>query len=141
MYPKTGNPKCFLRKDVHEVQNSGSANFKYDTDSVEFKHIQFATNMFEFSPGSQNSQNIMFDEISTLHHALTDLHLENKVRVPSKTRFKMDTGASGNLLSISTYCKLFPNHTMKDLVITIDPIVKLITATNSSIKQICTVYL
>ena len=73
---KTGNPKYFLRKDVHEVQNSGSADFEYDTDSVEFKHIQFTRGVCE---SSQGSQNIMFDEISTLHHAVTDLHLETKL--------------------------------------------------------------
>ena len=33
----------------------------------------------------------------------------------------MDTGASGNLLAVSIYHKLFPNHTMKDLDMTIDP--------------------
>ena len=49
---KTGNPKCFSRKDVHEVENSGSANFEYDTDSVEFKCIQFTTHVFESSWGS-----------------------------------------------------------------------------------------
>ena len=51
---------------------------------------------FESSQGSQNSQNIMSDEISTLHCALTDLHLENKARVSSKIRYRRDTGASGN---------------------------------------------
>ena len=29
-----GNPKCFSRKDVHEVEKS---KFEYDTDIVEFK--------------------------------------------------------------------------------------------------------
>ena len=48
----------------------------------------------------------------------------------------MDTGASGNLLPIFTYHKLFPNHTMKDLGMTIDPNVELLTATKSSIKQL-----
>ena len=60
---KTGNPKHFSRKHVHELENSGSAKFEFDTDSVEFKCIQFTTPMFE---SSQDSQNIMFNEISTL---------------------------------------------------------------------------
>ena len=63
---KTHNPKCFSRKYVHEVENSGSAKFEYDTESVEFKCIQFMTPMFESSQVSQNFQNIMFDEMSTL---------------------------------------------------------------------------
>ena len=108
---------------------------------MEFKCIQFTASVFESSQGSQNSQNIMFDEISTLHHALTDLCLENKARVSPEKRFKMDTGASGNLLLVSTYCKLFPNHTMKDLGMTIDPSVELLTATKLSIKQLGTVCL
>ena len=77
---------------------------------MEFKHIQFTTSVFESSWGFQN---IMFDEISTLHCTLTDLCLENTAEVSSKVRFKMDTGASVNLLPVSAYHKLFPNHTMK----------------------------
>ena len=56
-----GNPKHFSRKDVNEVENT---KFKYDTDIVEFKWIQFSTPMFDSSQDSQNSQNIMFNEMS-----------------------------------------------------------------------------
>ena len=35
-----GNPKCFSRKDIHEVDKT---KFKYDTDIEEFKLIQFST--------------------------------------------------------------------------------------------------
>ena len=31
---EVGNPKCFSRKDIHEVEKT---KFKYDTDVVEFK--------------------------------------------------------------------------------------------------------
>ena len=83
----------------------------------------------------------MFDEISTLCCALTDLQLENKARVSSKISFKMDSGTSGNLLFVSTYHKLFPNHTMVDLGMTIDPNVELLIGTKSLIKQLGTVHL
>ena len=53
---KTDNPKHFLRKDAHEIQNSDSVNFEYDTDSVEFECIQFTTSVSESSWGSQNSE-------------------------------------------------------------------------------------
>ena len=53
----------------------------------------------------------------------------------------MVTGASGNLLPVSAYCKLFTNYTMKDLGMTIDPSVELLTATKSLIKQFGTVHL
>ena len=118
--------------------NSGSAKFEHDTDSVGFKCIQFMTPMFE---SSQDSQNIMFDEMSILHCALTDLCLENKAKVSSKIRFTLDTGASGNLFPVSTYSELFPDHTMKDLGMAIDPSVELLTATKSSIKQLGNIYL
>ena len=108
---------------------------------MEFKCIQVTTCVFESSRGFQNSQNIMLDEISMLHCTLTDLHLGNKARVSFKIRFKVDTGASGNLLPISIYHELFPNHTMKDLGMTIDPNVEVLTAPNSSIKQLGTVCL
>ena len=78
----------------------------------------------------------MVDEIYTLCHDLTDLHLENKAGISSKIRFKMDTGASGNLMPISTYIQLFPNHIMKDLGMAIGPNVKLLIGTKSLLKQI-----
>ena len=129
------------KENVHEVENSVSAKFEHGTDSVEFKCMQFTTPVFESSQDSQKSQNIMFDEMSTLHHALTHLHLENKARVSSKIKFKLDTGASGNLLPVSTYHELFPDQTMKDLGMTIDLSTELLTATKSSIKQLYTVCL
>ena len=56
-----------------------------------------------------------------------------------KVRFKLDTRASGNLLPVSVYHELFPDHNMKDLGKTIDKSVQLLTATKSSIKQLGTV--
>ena len=82
----------FSRKDVHEVENT---KFKYDTDIVEFKWIQFSTPVFNSSQDSPNSQNIMFDEMSEsgkLYHALTNVCLENKVGISSQVRFKLDRG-------------------------------------------------
>ena len=105
------------------------------------KCIQFMTPMFESRQDSQNSQNIMFDEMSTLHHALTDLCLENKARVSSKNKFKLDNGTSGNLFPMSTYGELFPDHCMKDLGIAIGPSVELLTTTKSNIKQLGTICL
>ena len=125
-----------LKERFHEVENSGSAKFEYDTDHVEFKYIQFMIPMFESSQDSDNSQNIMLDEMSRLHHALTDLCLENKSGVSFKIRFKLDNGASGNLLPVSTYHELFPDHTMKDLGMTIHPTIELLTATKFRIKQL-----
>ena len=74
----------------------------------------------------------MFDEVSEskkLHHALTDVHLENKAGISSQVRFKLDTGASDNILPVSVYHELFPDCNMKDLGKTIDKSVQLPTAT------------
>ena len=86
----------------------------------------------------------MFYEMSgskKLHYALTDVHLENRVGISSQVRFKLDTRASGNLLPVSVYHEVFPDHNMKDLHKTIDKNVQLLTATKSSIKQLGTVHL
>ena len=112
--------------------------FEYDTDLVEFKQIQFTTPVFNSRNDSPNSQNIMFDEMSEskkLHHALTDVRLENKAGNSPQVRFKLDTRASGNLLPVSVHHELFPDHNMKDLGKTIDKSVQLLTATESSNKQ------
>ena len=48
----------------------------------------------------------MFDEMSEskkLHHALTDVYLENRAGISSRVRFKLDTRARGNLLPVSIY--------------------------------------
>ena len=74
---------------------------------MEFKWIQFSTPMFTFSQDSPNSQNVMFDEMSEsgkLHCAVTNVHLESKAGISSQVGFKLDTGASGNLLPVSVYC-------------------------------------
>ena len=86
----------------------------------------------------------MFDEMSEskkLHCALTDVHLENRAGISSEVRFKLDTGASGNLLPLSVYHELFPDCNMMDLGKTIDKSVQFFTPTNSSIKQLGTVHL
>ena len=135
------NPKHFSRKDIHEVEKS---KFEYDIDIVEFKQIQFSKPVFNSRKDSLNSQSIMFDEMSEskkLHWALTDVCLENRAGISSQVRFKLDTRASGNLLPVSVYHELFPDHNMKDLGQTIDRSVQLLTATNSSIKQLGTVHL
>ena len=103
-----------------------------------------STPMFNFSQDSLNSQNIMFNEMSEtgkLHHALTNVCLENKAGISSQVRFKLDTGRSGNLLLVSVYHDLFPDCNMKDLSKTIDKSVQLLTTTKSSIIQLGTVCL
>ena len=117
--------------------------FENDTDIVDFKWIQFSTPVFISRKDSPNSQNIIFDEMSEskkLHHALTDVHLENRGRISSQVRFKLDTRESGKLLPVSVYHEPFPDYNMKDLGKTIDKSVQLLSAIKSSIKQHGTVW-
>ena len=105
---------------------------------------QFSIPVFNFRKDSLNSQNIMFDEMSEskkLHCALTNVCLENRAGISSQGRFKLDTEASGNLLTVLVYHKLFSDCNSKDLGKTIDKSVQLLTATKSSIKQLGIVYL
>ena len=74
----------------------------------------------------------MFDEMSEskkVHHVLTNVCVEKIVGISSQVRFKLDTEASGNLLPVSVYHELFPDHNIKDLGNTIDKSVQLLTAT------------
>ena len=124
------------------IQPLEKSKFEYDTDIVEFKHIQFSVPVFNSRKDTPNLQNITFDEMSEskkLHWALTKVHLENRSGISSWVRFKLDTKASGNLSPVSVYNELFPDCNMKDLGKTIDRSVQFLTSTKSSIKQLGTV--
>ena len=82
---------------------------------------------------SPHSQNIMFDEMSEskkLYHALINVCWENWVGISLQVRFKLDTGASANLLPVSVYYELFPDCNMKDLGKTIDKSIQLLQQLN-----------
>ena len=53
-----------------------------------------------------------------------------------KTRFKVDTGADGNLLPSGKFFKHFPEANLNDLAKTIDPHTKLYAYNNIEIKQL-----
>ena len=87
--------------------------------------------------------NVLFDEISDqpkcLQHALTDLKLCNKAGNTDEVHFKLDTGASGNLLPLKNYLELFPKTSVKDLSSTVNPSVQLQKVNKSVIKHLGTV--
>ena len=89
--------------------------------------------------------NVPCDEISNqpkhLQCALTDLKLCTKPNNSDKVHFKLDTGASSNLLPLRSYLELFPKRSVKDLSSTVDQNVQLLTANKSVIKQLGTVRL
>ena len=53
-----------------------------------------------------------------------------------KTRFKVDTGADGNLLPLGGFFKHFPDVNMTQLAKTIDPHTKLYAYNSTEIKQL-----
>ena len=53
-----------------------------------------------------------------------------------KTRFKVDTGADGNLLPLAEFFKHFPNANLNDLARTVDPSTTLYAYNNTEIKQL-----
>ena len=87
--------------DVHEIDQS-----QFD-DSVQFKQdsitIQFKTQV--------RQSNIMFDEISStpsLQRVLTDVHIKATGQSNwLRCRFKIDSGACGNLMPLSMFKSLY----------------------------------
>ena len=53
--------------------------------------------------------------------------------------FKVDSGASGNLLPLSLYRKIFPNVTQSELELSIDHRVQLLAYNKKVIKQVCVI--
>ena len=74
-------------------------------------------------------------------HKSEALKLCNKAGNSDKANFKLDTGASGNLLRLKNYVELFPKMSMKDLSSTVNQNVQLLAANKSVIKQVGTVRL
>ena len=116
-------------------------SFEFEQDS--FKTIHFGKNLKR-----RGHSNILFDEIDELTHVLTDLQIQgasnpkdsrpvsNQCRGPVlKCRFKVDSGAYGNLLPYNVYHKLFPG--MPDSVTknSIDHTVCLVAYNKEEIKQ------
>ena len=86
--------------DVHEIdQSQFNDAVQFEQDSVT---IQFKTQL--------RHKNIMFDEVSTapsLQRILTDIYISDKQTNWLKCRFKIDSGACGNLMPVSMYKSLY----------------------------------
>ena len=119
--------------------------FQYDTDAIKIKRtlITFTTAVYESS--KELLSNVPFDDINNqpkhLQHVFTDLKFCNKAGNSDKVHFKLDTGASSNLLPLRSYLELIPKKSLKDLSSTVNPNVQLLTTNKSVIKQLCTVSL
>ena len=120
--------------DVHEIDQS-----KFD-DSVQFEDYDSIT--IQFRTQLRHS-NVMFDEISrtlALQRVLTDVHVKaigNKQSNWLKCRFKIDSGAFGNLMPLNMF-KLLYNRLPSS--ISVNSAVGLFDYNKKEIKQLGTCY-
>ena len=123
--------------DVHEIDQS-----KFD-DSVQFKDYDYDSITIQFRTQLRHS-NVMFDEISStpaLQIALTDVHIK-AIGIGSqsnwlKCRFKIDSGACGNLMPLNMFKLLYncpPSST------SVNSAVHLLDYNKKEIKQLGTCY-
>ena len=135
----TRGPRC--QYEVEQDDNGDDWTFSLNQDEVVIKFTDSVTK-------AKGSKNIMFDEIE-LSRVLVDLKVqatlkpnENCAPVPNngrplhKLRFKLDSGAHGNLMPISMYKSLFPGLPYDVLRKSIDKRVTLVACNKQEIKQL-----
>ena len=119
----------FSYRDVHEIdQSQFDDSIQFEQDSIT---IQFKTQV--------RHTNVMFDEISStpsLERAQTDVHVKPiGTSHWTKQRFKIDSGACGNLMPLGMYKSLYnrvPSST------TVNSAVRLLDYNKREIKQLGT---
>ena len=126
-------------------QQGDSSWFQYEQDSI---HVVFSRGIC-----SGIKSNIQFDEIDGkgVQYVLTNLTLikangpkcsySSKNSVEYTHHFKVDSGASGNLLSLCLYRKIFPNVTQTELERSNDHRLQLLVYSKKVIKQLGVCYL
>ena len=142
------------RRDQHEItstnnrdQNDDSSWFQFEQDSIQ---VLFSRGICS---DINSKSNIQFDKINSkgFQHVLTDLTLI-KANGPKCSyastnlveyihHFKVESGASGNLLPLCLYRKIFPNLTQTELERSIDHRVQLLADNKKVIKQLGFCYL
>ena len=111
-------PVSTAQEEGHDFEND---QYTEQFTSFEFEQDSFNTIHFGRNLKGRNHSNILFDEIDELARVLTDLRIQgasdpkdsrpvsNQYKGPVlKCRFKVDSGAYGNLLPYNIYRKLFP---------------------------------
>ena len=134
----TRGPRC--QHEVEQDDNGDDWTFSLNQDEV----IKFTDSVTKV----KGSKNVMFDEIE-LSRVLVDLKVQaalkpngNCASVPNngrplhKLRFKLDSGAHGNLMPISMYKSLFPGLPYDVLRKSIDKRVTLVAYNKQEIKQL-----
>ena len=94
--------------------------FKYDTIHV-INKVTFSSSCYK--DRNEQNDNVMFDEIADIAkcklRVLSDLYVQSCSR-KNVLRFKLDTGAGGNMLPFDIWQEFFPGRSKSDLACTID---------------------
>ena len=95
-------------------------NFEYNTIQV-VRKVTFGPHCYK--DRSAYTGNVMFDEIASMKkrnlRVLSDLLVTSRSRKHA-VRFKLDTGAGGNMLPYDVWQQFFPDRSNADLARTID---------------------
>ena len=119
--------------------------FEFEQDSVQV--IKFGNNL----KGFKGNHNVLFDEIDGPQHILTDLHVQgasnhkdcnpvsSKYQGPVlKCRFKVDSGAAGNIIPYNIFQELYPNMPKSALKNSVNKTTRLVAYNKEEIKQLGT---
>ena len=123
-------------QDMHDMEPT--EEFEYDTIHVVCK-VTFSSSCYKNR--NEQNDNVMFDEIADIAkcnlRVLSDLYVQSWSR-KNVLRFKLDTGASGNMLPFDIWQEFFPGQSKFDLAHTIDKGVTLQAYNKSGICQLGT---
>ena len=123
---------------MHDFEPSDD-QMPFDYDSIQVVHkVQFGNHCHK--DNNKSKANIMFDEIADVKRnlrVLSDLYTLSK-SCNSHVRYKLDTGAGGNLMPFDTWQQFFPGSTPEELKCSIDHSVILKAYNKSSICQLGT---
>ena len=132
----SSTPGRHSHRDIHDMEQA--ENFEYDAIQVVQK-ITFGPNCYKDC--SAYDGNVMFDEIASVKkhnlRVLSDLLVASHSHKHT-VRFKLDTGAGGNMLPYDVWQRFFPGRSNADLARTIDQNVSLQAYNKSEIHQLGT---
>ena len=121
---------------MHDMEPA--EEFEYDTIQV-IRKVTFSSSCYK--DRNARNDNVMFDEIADIAkrklRILSDLYVQSR-SCKNALRFKLDTGAGGNMLPFDIWQEFFPGLSKSDLAHTIDRGVTLQAYNKSEICQLGT---
>ena len=116
----TGNKKLFKYRQISADHESSDEGQQIDEITSKVKSLYY--------------NDVHFDLINTRMYVNLSTNSCNGTQ--RKTRFKVDTGADGNLLPLAEFFKHFPNANLNNLARTVNSSTKLYAYNNTEIKQL-----